>query len=67
MLSGYLTGRLKWKSRYSLLFFHVTIRVASQGCGIAFGVLGFENVNVFLAYLILGAEGYFTLVSFSLL
>ncbi|PPQ97858.1 hypothetical protein CVT26_013027 [Gymnopilus dilepis] len=62
MLSAYLTKRIKWRSRYSLLFFHVTIRVASQACGVAFGVLGFENTNVFLAYLILGAEGYFTLV-----
>lgn len=32
MLSSYLTGRYKWKSRWSLLFFHVTIRVASQVC-----------------------------------
>jgi hypothetical protein len=63
MLYGYMTHRLKWKSVYSWLFFHVTIRVASQGCGVAFGILGFENTDVFLAYLILGAEGYFTLVS----
>ena len=62
MLYGYMTHRLKWKSRYSLLFFHVTIRVASQACGLVFGMLGFENTDVFLAYLILGAEGYFTLV-----
>ena len=57
-----MTHRLKWRSRYSLLFFHVTIRVASQACGLAFGMLGFSNMDVFLAYLILGAEGYFTLV-----
>ncbi|KAF8995903.1 hypothetical protein BDQ17DRAFT_1330252 [Cyathus striatus] len=62
MLYAYLTHRIKWRSRYSLLFFHVTIRVASQACGVAFGVLGFANKNVFIAYLILGAEGYFTLV-----
>ncbi|KAF8903423.1 hypothetical protein CPB84DRAFT_1746138 [Gymnopilus junonius] len=62
MTWAYLTKRIKWRSRYSLLFFHVTIRVASQACGVAFGVLGFANTNVFLAYLILGAEGYFTLV-----
>ncbi|KAJ6553601.1 hypothetical protein DFH09DRAFT_1166976 [Mycena vulgaris] len=40
----------------------VTIRVASQACGIGFGVLGFRNTNLFLAFLILGAEGYFSLV-----
>ncbi|KAJ7091955.1 hypothetical protein B0H15DRAFT_799702 [Mycena belliarum] len=62
MLFAYLTHRIKWRSRYTLLFFHVTIRVASQACGIAFGVLGFKNTDVFLAYLILGAEGYFSLV-----
>lgn len=36
-----------------------------QCCGVAFGVLVFDNVNVFIAYLILGAEGYFSLVSYS--
>jgi apolipoprotein N-acyltransferase len=62
MLFAYFTKRIKVKSRWSLLFFHVTVRVASQACGIGFGVLGFSNTNLFLAYLILGAEGYFTLV-----
>ncbi|KAF7343939.1 hypothetical protein MVEN_01682600 [Mycena venus] len=62
MCYGYLTHRLKWRSRYSLLFFHVIIRLASQACGVGFGVLGFANTNLFLAFLILGAEGYFSLV-----
>ncbi|KAH8824711.1 hypothetical protein DL96DRAFT_1740360 [Flagelloscypha sp. PMI_526] len=62
MLYAYSTHRIKWLSRYSMLFFHVIIRVASQACGIAFGILGFDDMDVFLAYLILGAEGYFTLV-----
>ncbi|KAF8156103.1 hypothetical protein B0H34DRAFT_716194 [Crassisporium funariophilum] len=62
MIWAYTTKRIKLRSRYSLLFFHVTIRVASQACGVVFGVQGFENTGVFLAYLILGAEGYFTLV-----
>lgn len=30
MISGYITKRYKWRSRWSLLFFHVTVRVASQ-------------------------------------
>jgi hypothetical protein len=30
MLQGYIVGRYKVRSRWSLLFFHVTIRVASQ-------------------------------------
>ncbi|KAJ7915341.1 hypothetical protein B0H13DRAFT_2000495 [Mycena leptocephala] len=62
MLFAFLTQRIKWRSRYALLFFHVTIRVASQACGVGFGVLGFANTNLFLAFLILGAEGYFSLV-----
>ncbi|KAJ7270267.1 hypothetical protein C8J57DRAFT_1065917, partial [Mycena rebaudengoi] len=62
MLFAYLTHRIKWRSRYSLLFSHVAIRLASQGCGVAFGILGFSNTNLFLAYLVLGAEGYFSLV-----
>ncbi|KAJ7087102.1 hypothetical protein C8R44DRAFT_752281 [Mycena epipterygia] len=62
MLFAYLTHRIKWRSRWSFLFFHVTIRVASQGCGIGFAILGFKNTSLFLAFLILGAEGYFTLV-----
>ncbi|WOO86341.1 uncharacterized protein LOC62_07G009822 [Vanrija pseudolonga] len=57
----YATKQYKWKSRFTILFFHATLRVASQGCGIAFGILAWSNVNVFVAYLILGAEGYFSL------
>ncbi|KAJ7262034.1 hypothetical protein C8J57DRAFT_461574 [Mycena rebaudengoi] len=62
MLFAYLTHRFKWRSRYTLLFMHVTIRLASQACGIGFGILGFRNIVIFIAYLILGAEGYFSLV-----
>ncbi|KAF7344011.1 hypothetical protein MVEN_01690500 [Mycena venus] len=50
LLFAYLTHRIKWRSRWSALFFHV---------------MGFRNkssVNWFIAYLVLGAEGYFTLV-----
>ncbi|KAH8818616.1 hypothetical protein DL96DRAFT_1714913 [Flagelloscypha sp. PMI_526] len=62
LLFGYLTRRLKWKSRYSTILFHVVVRIASQACGVAYGIYGFENPHLFNAYLILGAEGYFTLV-----
>lgn len=34
-----------------------------QALGVAFGILAFDNVDIFIAYLIMGAEGYFTLVS----
>ncbi|KAK7046411.1 hypothetical protein R3P38DRAFT_3388262 [Favolaschia claudopus] len=59
---AYITHRMKWRSRWSVLFFHVAIRLASQGCAIGFAILGFANKNIFIAFLILGAEGYFTLV-----
>ncbi|KAJ6554247.1 hypothetical protein B0H19DRAFT_1262633 [Mycena capillaripes] len=62
MFFAYLTHLIKWRSRYSLIFFHIIVRIASQGLGIAFGILGFSNTSVFLAFLILGAEGYFSLV-----
>ncbi|KAJ7060191.1 hypothetical protein C8F01DRAFT_1141744 [Mycena amicta] len=62
MLYGFLTHKIKWRSRYLALLTHVTIRLASQGCGVGFGILGFRNTNLFLAFLILGAEGYFSLV-----
>ncbi|BEI87624.1 uncharacterized protein CcaverHIS019_0103420 [Cutaneotrichosporon cavernicola] len=57
----YATKRYKWKSRFTILFLHAAIRVASQACGVAFGVLLWKNTEVFVAYLILGAEGYFSL------
>ncbi|GMK59519.1 hypothetical protein CspeluHIS016_0801250 [Cutaneotrichosporon spelunceum] len=57
----YATKRYKWKSRFTILFAHAAIRIASQACGVAFGVLLWKNLQVFIAYLILGAEGYFSL------
>ncbi|KAF8202637.1 hypothetical protein K438DRAFT_1965128 [Mycena galopus ATCC 62051] len=62
LLFAYSTHRIQWHSRYSLLLFHVTVRVASQACGVGFGVVGFANTKLFQAFLILSAEGYFTLV-----
>lgn len=62
----YATKRYRWSSRFTILYFHCLIRVASQACGVAFGVLVWDNTDVFVAYLILGAEGYFSLVSRSI-
>ncbi|KAJ7935832.1 hypothetical protein B0H13DRAFT_2649496 [Mycena leptocephala] len=33
LLFAYLTHRIKWRSRWSILFFHVMVRLASQACG----------------------------------
>ncbi|RSH83411.1 uncharacterized protein EHS24_007095 [Apiotrichum porosum] len=57
----YLTKRLKFNSRFTILYFHCLIRMASQACGVAFGILVWDNVNVFIAFLVLSAEGYFSL------
>jgi hypothetical protein len=62
LLFGYITRRIVFGSRYSIIFFHVTVRLASQATGVAFGVVGYSNTNLLVAYFILGAEGYFTLV-----
>ncbi|KDQ49806.1 hypothetical protein JAAARDRAFT_212021 [Jaapia argillacea MUCL 33604] len=59
---AYLTRRLRLRSRYTVILFHVTVRLASQATGLAFGVVGYNNIKLLVAYFILGAEGYFTLV-----
>ena len=56
LLAGYHTKRIKLRSRYSLITFHVLIRLASQSVGLAFGIIGFKSFNLLIAYLILGAE-----------
>ncbi|SJX64568.1 uncharacterized protein SRS1_15385 [Sporisorium reilianum f. sp. reilianum] len=50
------------KSRWLVLLLHVLVRLASQACGLAFGIIGYRNIDVLVAYYVLGAEGYFTLV-----
>ncbi|KAG6809506.1 hypothetical protein H0H92_015994 [Tricholoma furcatifolium] len=59
---GYLTRRLKLRSRYSIVTLHVSIRLAAQAAGFAFGIVGYTDIGLLIAYFILGAEGYFTLV-----
>ncbi|GLB34622.1 hypothetical protein LshimejAT787_0201870 [Lyophyllum shimeji] len=62
LILGYATGRLELRSRFTVITFHVAVRLASQAVGLAFGIEGFSNINLLIAYFILGAEGYFTLV-----
>ena len=59
MLYGYATRRLGFRSRYSVILFHVTIRLASQATGLAFGVVGYANTSLLVAYFILGGKFYF--------
>jgi len=53
LVAGYLTGRLRWRSRYTIILFHVTVRLASQGTGLAFGFVGYSNTDLLVAYFIL--------------
>lgn len=61
MSTMYALKKYEWKSRYTILYLHTTIRVASQACGLAFAIFAWRNIDVFVAYLILSAEGYFSL------
>ena len=56
LLYGYATRHLTLGSRFTVILFHVTIRLASQATGLAFGVVGFSNTSLLVAYFILGGE-----------
>ena len=56
LLFGYVTERLRLRSRYTVILFHVTVRLASQGTGLAFGVVGYVNTSLLVAYFILGGQ-----------
>ncbi|KLO18545.1 hypothetical protein SCHPADRAFT_936044 [Schizopora paradoxa] len=62
LIYGYATRRLKFASVYTIILLHIFIRLSAQACGLAFGVIGYGASGLLVAYLILGAEGYFTLV-----
>lgn len=51
-----------FKSFYTVTIFSAVVRIASQVCAVVFAVVGFAHQNWLIAYLILGAEGYFFLI-----
>ena len=53
LLLGCLTRRIRLRSRYSIIFFYVMVRLASQCTGVAFGIKGYTAINLLIAYLIL--------------
>ena len=59
MLYGYATRRFTLGSRFTVILFHVMIRLASQATGLAFGVVGYSNTSLLVAYFILGGEFFF--------
>jgi hypothetical protein len=54
LILGSLTGRLKLCSRYGLILFHVTIRLASQATELAFEVVRYGNTSFLVACFVLG-------------
>jgi hypothetical protein len=53
---GYLTRRLKFRSAYTIILSHVTIRLATKVAGFTIGVVGYVNVSLLVSYFILGGE-----------
>lgn len=45
-----------------MILFFCLIRMGAQLCAVAFSTLGYEHYEWLIAYLVLGAEGYFTLI-----
>ncbi|PWN33136.1 uncharacterized protein FA14DRAFT_190323 [Meira miltonrushii] len=62
LMFNYATKRFTLRSRWSLILFHVTLRLAAQSVGLAFSLIGFKAVSLLIASLVLSAEGYFSLV-----
>jgi hypothetical protein len=62
LLYGYSTRRIKFRSVYSVLLLHVFIRIGAQSVGIALGTQSGINTGLLVAFFVLGAEGYFSLV-----
>lgn len=58
LILGYITRSLRLKSRYTVLTFHVAIRLAAQAVGLAFGFIGFANYHLLVAYFVLGGRCY---------
>ena len=56
LIFHYATKRFAWKSRWTLLLFHVTVRLAAQSVGVAFAVIGYSATGLLIAFLILSAE-----------
>ncbi|KAI5479925.1 hypothetical protein MNV49_002215 [Pseudohyphozyma bogoriensis] len=62
----YAQKKISWKSRYSFVYFHVIMRLGGQISGVIFSFLSWNQfntrLNTLVAYLVLSAEGYFSLV-----
>lgn len=57
-----ITKLVGWKTRYTAIWVYTVLRIGAQICAIGFSSSQSNIVNWLIGYLVLGAEGYFTLV-----
>ncbi|WWC88931.1 uncharacterized protein L201_003846 [Kwoniella dendrophila CBS 6074] len=62
LIFGFSTRRISFKSVYSFLLFHVTLRLAAQSVAIVTGTKDRLDAGLLIAFFVLAAEGYFSLV-----
>lgn len=58
----YIIIQRGFKTRFTLIALVCLIRIGAQLSGVGFAIQGWENYQWLIAYLILGAEGYFAIV-----
>lgn len=58
----YVLFRKGWKTVYNFIFFFTLFRFGGQLCGVVYAKLGPLHWQWLIAYLVLGAEGYFALI-----
>ena len=62
LIYGFSTRLIRFQSVYAVLLLHVSIRLAGQSVGVAFGAWSYFRTDLLVASIILSAEGYFSLV-----
>jgi hypothetical protein len=62
LIYGFSTRLISFKSVYSFLLLHVVLRLAAQAVAIASGTKDRIDIGLTIAFFVLAAEGYFTLV-----
>ena len=62
LVYGFTTRRIVLKSVYTLLLFHVLLRVAAQSIAIVIATKANLDIGLLIAFFVLAAEGYFSLV-----
>lgn len=58
----YVVAKKGFLTVYTFIFFFCLLRFGGQLCGVVYAKLGPDHWQWLIAYLVLGAEGYFTLI-----